>query len=112
MPINNSLEMNYVIHSYGKRKQNEVMVRITSSAGMCIWPGSLLGHCLAELEKEYFRKRGMKASSLTLLHFKDACSMNILFTGKHPFLLFICRILYTSQTTLVSTISLNSHIGE
>ena len=98
-------------YTHGKRKLNEVMVGITSSAEMCICPCSLLGH-FNELEKEYFRKRGMKASSLTLLHFKDALSMNILFTGKHPFLLYICRILYTSQTTLVSTVSLNSHIGE
>lgn len=88
------------------------MVGIASSAGMCVWPCSLLGHCLAELEKEHFRKRGMKASSLTLLHFKDALSMNMRFTGKRPFLLYICRILYSSQTTLVSTVSLNSHIGE
>lgn len=69
MPINNSLEMNYIIHR-GKRKMNEVIVEITSSAGMCMGPCSLLGHCLAELVKKYFKERGMEASSLTLLHLK------------------------------------------
>lgn len=101
-------------YTHGKRKMNEVMVGITSSAGMCMWPCSFLGHCLAELEEKHFQERWMEASSLTLLQLKgDSWHEHAL--HRHTFYLeipphYVCRILCTPQTTFMSTVSLNSHI--